>query len=370
MRKEKAFERVRAMARERGGECVSKTFVDSQTPLRWRCAQGHTWRTVPAVIRQGSWCPECAAPKKLGLATMRALAKERGGDCISTEYVDVNTPLRWRCAEGHEWTTIAQKIRYRRTWCPVCARRSTKTVDDLHALAAEHEGVCLSTRVTTIHDTSYRWRCKAGHVFQTSAHQVQQGHWCPKCRGRGPRGTLARMRRIAQRRGGECISKEYKNAFGKLAFRCREGHEWRTTPGALVQGSWCPACGIETPRQTTRLTIEDMHATAAAKGGRCLSELYRNNRDRLRWQCALGHVWKALVGNVRARSWCPTCAQRFPGTIDGMRALAAAHDGRCLSTEYTSHKSMVSFECKSGHRFRLRGVAAKSGVWCPECSRR
>jgi hypothetical protein len=364
-RRQANFGRVIALAKKRGGACLSTTYVDSQTKLRWRCREGHEWEAVPVSISNGTWCPTCAGTRVLGIAAMRALAAERGGSCLSTQYVNVFTKLRWRCAKGHEWEAIPDQLRWRKSWCPVCARRSMKSPDDLAALAAKFGGTCLSSKVTTIHD-KYTWRCRLGHVFSTTAHQVQQGHWCLACRGRGP-GDLARMKRLARRRGGECLSLESVNATTKLLFRCRDGHEWHAVPGSIVQGSWCAKCG-RGGHSTARLSIEMMQATAAERGGECLSKRYENAVTPLRWRCALGHVWRAPAARVRAnRSWCPICAHRFPGTLDGMRRLAADQGGRCLSVEYNSHRTVLAWECASGHRFKAAGVAVKSGVWCPSC---
>ena len=40
---------------------------------------------------------------KLTIEQMQALAKKRGGVCLSKRYDGTHTKLRWRCAEGHEW---------------------------------------------------------------------------------------------------------------------------------------------------------------------------------------------------------------------------------------------------------------------------
>ena len=37
-----------------------------------------------------------------GIEKMREAARERGGECLSDDYVNANTKLKWRCAEGHE----------------------------------------------------------------------------------------------------------------------------------------------------------------------------------------------------------------------------------------------------------------------------
>ncbi len=48
-----------------GGECLSKKYVNSVTPLRWRCAKRHIWMAPPNRVKvyghakKGHWCPQC-----------------------------------------------------------------------------------------------------------------------------------------------------------------------------------------------------------------------------------------------------------------------------------------------------------------------
>lgn len=49
-------------AKFRGGECLSETMVKGYlyTPLKWRCAQGHEFEACPyTVLFTGHWCQEC-----------------------------------------------------------------------------------------------------------------------------------------------------------------------------------------------------------------------------------------------------------------------------------------------------------------------
>ncbi|MCX5992338.1 MAG: NAD(P)-dependent oxidoreductase [Chloroflexi bacterium] len=56
------MEEIRQMAEARGGVCLSTTFTDIKTKLRWKCAFGHEWEATPVLIRAGHWCPECYPP--------------------------------------------------------------------------------------------------------------------------------------------------------------------------------------------------------------------------------------------------------------------------------------------------------------------
>ena len=55
------------------------------------------------------------------------------------------------------------------------------------------------------------------------------------------------------------------------------------------------------------MTLADMHATAAERGGECLSKRYGGPDVHLRWRCASGHTWMARPSYVRQGNWCPTC---------------------------------------------------------------
>ena len=51
-----------------------------------------------------------------------------------------------------------------------------------------------------------------------------------------------------------------------------------------------------------RHTLADMHALAQARGGRCLSEAYRGVNEKHQWECALGHMWEAILESIKRGS--------------------------------------------------------------------
>lgn len=47
-------------AKYRGGDYLEEEAKDIYTPVKWKCASGHTFRmSVNAVLHGGHWCPEC-----------------------------------------------------------------------------------------------------------------------------------------------------------------------------------------------------------------------------------------------------------------------------------------------------------------------
>ncbi len=127
------IEQMQRIANEHGGKCLSDTYVNNRTKLRWRCAQGHEWEATPFNIKQGNWCPDCysltrSKSLRLGIEAMQRIANERGGKCLSDTYINAHTKLRWRCAEDHEWEATPSDIK-QGSWCRVCAGTAKLTID-------------------------------------------------------------------------------------------------------------------------------------------------------------------------------------------------------------------------------------------------
>lgn len=53
---------MQELAGFRGGKCLSTEYVEIKTKLKWRCAVGHEWLATTKLLKTGHWCPECAAP--------------------------------------------------------------------------------------------------------------------------------------------------------------------------------------------------------------------------------------------------------------------------------------------------------------------
>ena len=243
------------LAESRGGECLSKKYVNNHTSLEWQCSKGHVWKTSPDTIQGGSWCPECAiedraSKRRSTLEEMSDIAKYRGGKCLSREYVNSITPLEWQCAKGHKWKATPGSVKAR-TWCPACAVKSRA-----------------KKRLLSIGDMQIRAKAK----------------------------------------GGKCLASEYMGAFTALSWQCSKGHVWKTSPDTIQGGSWCPECANKSRADKQKGDIANMHKLAKSQGGKCLSENYVNARTCLRWECAKGHRWKANPNNIQQGKWCPQCA--------------------------------------------------------------
>jgi len=233
---------MRELAHGHGGKCMTEKYVNVTHELFWRCKKGHIWGATPEQILRGRWCPKCKKARlwRERLEKLRAVAKLKGGECLTSEYTGNRDKLLWRCAKGHFWQARADTIL--RSWCPTCGvEKRKKSLSDFQALAAKRGGRCLSTKYIASHQKMF-WQCEKGHLWETTGHRVQLGAWCPVCVRLGSCLTIELMREIAQSRGGLCLSKEYVNAYTKLNWQCHLGHVWAAAPSHIRSGRWCPVC--------------------------------------------------------------------------------------------------------------------------------
>jgi len=91
------------------------------------CWCGHEWDAIAESVCQGAWCQACARRKKrLSIEDARKAAHARGGQCLSTAYVNNSTKMSWLCDRGHVWQTAFAVVRTGK-WCPTCANMARIT---------------------------------------------------------------------------------------------------------------------------------------------------------------------------------------------------------------------------------------------------
>ena len=250
------------VAEKRGGLCLSKIYRNARSKLRWRCADGHEWDAcLDSIKGSGSWCPLCARAVLHHLKVAQQIAIGKGGECVSSVYVNMHTNLTWRCVAGHEWDAPLRRLKNSQSWCPQCAVASKRYLDLAKELASDRGGVCLSETCESL-STKLRWRCFAGHEWCASLRSVKvAGSWCRACHDISQRLGLSRAHEVAAKFGGECLSLKYLNTNAKLSWRCSAGHEW-DAPLRVVRnaGRWCPYCSRDSAETRVRVILEDVYS--------------------------------------------------------------------------------------------------------------
>jgi hypothetical protein len=185
----------------------------------------------------------------LRLAKAKEYAQNKGGDCLSTEYLGANSKLTWKCSHGHEWDAPTKNVMFG-SWCPQCAGYFTKEegIKRAQQYALAKGGKCLSIEyVNSI--SKLKWECSHGHTWEAKYNILIGQHWCPECnelknatRSLNKNG-LKLAQEYAKNKGGDCLSTEYIGAKKELIWKCANNHIWNTKYKSVVlDNSWCPQC--------------------------------------------------------------------------------------------------------------------------------
>ena len=344
----------------------------------------------------------------------------------------------WKCDRGHSWRArVYSRTGVHRRGCPHCAKNARLTLADMHAEAVVRGGQCLSVAYVNS-TTALRWRCAEGHEWESSPSMVRSGNWCPRCAGKAKR-TVEEMSDLAESRGGKCISRTCRNVQTKLTWECAEGHRWRATPKDVIRGTWCPECGSGLGERSAEPTSNsclagsspgsdpdgcearldiDLNSMVSADHwgwplnimvsnttGSCPSsttahkalngELYdtlkreaceehgvvlievpeipsllaiNDVRHRLAELLAAAGVDLPADFHTRPVNLRPAYAtSRTREELDRCSALARRNQGRLISSSYVNDSTKLKWECAKNHVFLMSPGSVKQGQWCPEC---
>ena len=194
------MERIRKIAQTQEGECLSEVYINANTKLEFLCKEGHVFEKIPYNIEKGAWCNECNGQAKWTLDKVKELAESKGGECLSVKYVGFDHKLDWKCGNEHKWQgTLHNAIKY---WCDRCSNNIHKlNMDDIHRLSRSNGGECLSTECSGAWDV-LKWRCKIGHEWKSSQQDVRR-YWCRACNKIAfKQDKLNKLQKIAQSKLG------------------------------------------------------------------------------------------------------------------------------------------------------------------------
>lgn len=259
------LDKAKEVAINKGGECLSTEYLSSEDKLKWKCHnQEHSiWESpYSEVVLSGTWCPRCIGrySKEEQLLRVKEYAKSKGGECLSTEYINSSSKLKWKCHNPE------------------------------HSI----------------------WESTFSQVFKSG----QGGTWCPQCVGRfSKEEQLYKAKQYAISKGGECLSNEFISVKDKLIWKCNNSNHtsWESDYSHVVnRNRWCSECAKINLNKKNKnphgLRLAQEYATT--KSGKCLSVEYINNQTKMKWQCSKNHSWESNYSNVvTCGKWCPYCAK-------------------------------------------------------------
>jgi hypothetical protein len=271
----------------------------------WKCSNGHQWGIGYGAIQSGKGCPYCSrkVPKieqdYIRLAELKRY-KWLGPMPQRTTYI-----TWWQCEKGHKWKACYSSIQGG-NGCPYCSQKVRKTIDDYHALAANHniKWVGIYPRSNKVKTT---WECLAGHRWDSPYKLIARGHLCPYCAGNA-RKKPDDYHILAAQKGIKWVGETATNSETKTAWECSQGHVWETTYWIISTSTiCCPQCV-----GNTKKTSEDYHNLALERGFIWTGSEANSVDDKTTWRCRLGHEWKTRYSVIARGCGCPQCIDSGP----------------------------------------------------------
>ncbi len=382
--------------------------------------------------------------RKYSIEDLQEIALSRGGDCLSRKYMRGDTLYEWECGEGHRWKANFESIKgspsRKRTWCPYCAGKRIfgRVLERAKRKDYENGGECLSANYKNAH-TKLKWKCSKEHIWESSANNIARGKWCPYCAGiKLETNYIKTCRSLAKKRGGKCLSLEFKNAKTKLKWECHFGHRWEALASSIKNGSWCPHCNIYFGEEICRAYLEailkiklprdsnvdflvgsdfpvkeldgynkekkiafEHHGEQHYKksnlhvrdGTSRLKDIQKKDKQR-KALCKKNNVRLIVIPEVPSL----TKLTELPNVIrkefkrlnininfdsdsldidfskyfkndliKELQEIAKSKGGKCLSNSYSGCRSKLKWECQKGHQWSTSPVNVRGGSWCPKC---
>ncbi|MFI0532336.1 hypothetical protein ACH3XX_20100 [Streptomyces scabiei] len=286
----------RARVEDLGGTVLEPSWLGALKPHRVRCAAGHDCTPKPNNVQQG-WgiCRACVGQDpKAAEAAFRARVEGLGGTVLG-DYVNNRTPVRVRCAAGHDCSPRPDGVRDGGGICRTCYRRDPEAVwGAFRQRVAAQGGVVLEPSWLGA-NTPHRVRCSSGHEAAPRPATVQQGGGiCRACSGRDPKAAEAAFRARVEGLGGTVLEPSWLGANTPHRVRCADGHEVTPHPGSVQQGhSICRVCaaGSEAAWGAFRQRV-------AAQGGVVLEPSWMGHKTPHRVRCSSGHEVTPSPANV------------------------------------------------------------------------
>ncbi len=421
------------IAQEKSGKCLSKQMKNSNSRLEWMCKHGHIWKTsFDKIKNKGTWCPTCAGKTKYTIEVMQQWAEERNGKCISKRYNNVDSKLKWKCSEGHIWGATPNTIQQGH-WCQKCSGNESLTIKEMKKIASERGGKCLSTEYVNNH-TKLEWQCVEGHKWKAVPSSIKRGQWCPECNNflgeqicrttfeqlfkskfdknkpswllnsRGNRmeldGFSSKLKIAFEYNGIQHYQiSHYTDTKEKLKLRINDDEDKKKQctkegiklfvfdfnddllqlPKLIRQKSKQFGLGCRDIDFNVSIDLSKVyHGTfyiqyykelAKSRSGRCLSKVYLGWDKKLKWKCSEGHIWEAIPNSVNGGSWCSKCSGNEVLTIEEMHKIASIRGGKCISTKYVNNQTKLKWQCANGHVWEAIPSTIKNrGSWCKKCS--
>ena len=381
--KKSTIEDMHKLAATYNGQCLSLIYINSRTKLPWKCSiDGHnSFLATPSNVKQGYWCRLCGYARyeeheeRLKIACQ--IAKDRGGECLSTAYLGDKDKLHFRCIAGHKFFSSFRNIKNAGSWCSDCTdgigERLTRHIFEtlFNKQFPKKKPKWLQTEKTNRIELDGFCE-ELGIAFEYNGLQHYQDvdiftrpkydeHKKEKCQERNVK--LFSIRQLSSTSQWHTILDEIKTQSKQLEV------EINTNLPIDINKVYQTNDSI--------LRLKEIQEIAYQHNGECFSNSYLGNDFKLSFKCNIcNHLWENSSEVIRQKAksgnFCPNCAGVAKKSIGDMISFAAKYNGKCLSNKYFGNKKLLQWQCEDNHLFDMSfnhmSIRIKQGkLFCPQC---
>lgn len=338
-------ELARSMRGNDKARCLSPSYVNSTSPLRWTCGvEGHDdfEKSMRAVKHDRSWCSKCRKkkPTKYNLAMLQEMATKLGGELLSDKYENTHGKLQWRCADGHDFQRSLDSILSYHSFCPTCSRTWRQKESYIRELFSHLLGVRFIAQYPSwlkqgddgpLELDGYSEVREVAFEYQGEQHYMVDGYFTRDDAALAERQRLDDLKKeICRARGVTLIEIPFEVSWDELQDYVSKRLEER---GIEIVDSSRLAPGVRSHSE-----IEVLTTLAEQRGGELLSTRYKGSNEKLTWKCANPDhpPFESIPSLIKRGSWCDACADveasaRYRVSIDQIQRWAERENGRLLT---------------------------------------
>lgn len=219
-----------------------------------------------------------------GMKVAKEIANNKGGECLSSSYINIMSHMIWRCSDGHTWKATLNQVKNQGHWCPHCAKNTLLTYNYIKSEVENRNGTLLSTKYTNIFE-KLKIKCYCENIFYMSFNSIKYGRWCPECgkikKANKRRHSYDYIKKQIYNKRGQLLTEEYRNRSQKLTIKCNYGHIFDITFRNIYNGHWCSGCAINKSQKKLQNIVEKIFKTKVIpnyKGFDWLKNPQTNNR--------------------------------------------------------------------------------------------
>lgn len=276
--------------------------------------------------------------KKYNIEDIRKEFDDRGYTLLETEYINVNTPMRYICRKHEDKGVQTQIYKHFRNGigCRYCGYE--KQVE-----TKRNNGTF--EQVKTQH-THGRW------TYEEIVNYIEEHN--PGCK------LLTKK-------------EEYKNTNEKILISCSNcGEPFTTTFNDILHEDrhLCIKCSKDLNANNYRLTYDEVKEYIESQGYKLLDDTYKNQRIKLKLQCPEGHIVYIDFGKFKFMGRrCNVCNGGVRYTYEKVKEMIESVEGYILKSDYY-HNFMTDLivECPEGHEYHTYLQKWDAGARCPICN--